>query len=209
MQVCELDEKTIEVLKVATKLGKAKFYSIYKESSLPLATAWRRMKKALEMGLIEQREDYLQVTERGLVLLAFLGDPLALARLAKLYDVSTAGVEYYMGQLRRFDVPICLSKTLVDTLRYLNIAELHTFKGTAAEPLVAKLFLQFCRPCGIEVNGNRYIMGTGYIVATYCRLCNEQGRYELFATCPLLGKIFSSMKKLFINAEKRNNRETQ
>lgn len=209
MQICKLDEKTIEVLKVAARLGRTKFYSIYKESSLPLATAWRRVKEALEVGLIEQRGDHLEVTERGLVLLAFLGDSIALARLAKLYDVSTAEVEYYMKQLSQFDVPICLSKTLVDTLRYLNIAELYIFKGTVAESLVAKLFLKFCKPCVIELDGSRFIVGSGYIVAAYCKLCDEKGRYELFTACPLFGKIFSNMKKLFINTEREKNHEAQ
>jgi len=201
MQICKLDEKTIEVLKAAVRLGRTKFYSIYKKSSLPLATTWRRVKEALEMGLIEERDGYLEVTERGLMVLAFFGDPIALARLAKLYDVTTAEVEYYMKQLSLFDVPICFSKTLVDTLQLLNIAELYTFKGTVAESLVAKLFLEFCKPCIIEIDGNRYVLGTGYIVATYCKLCDGKGRYELFTSCPRFGKIFSNMKKLFINTD--------
>jgi DNA-binding Lrp family transcriptional regulator len=202
MQTCELDEKTIEILRASVKIGRAKFYSLYKETTLSLASAWRRVKKAIEMKLIEQVGEELQATERGLMMLASLGEPIAIVQLARKYGVSPAAVEHYIKRLNEFYIPLCFCATLADTIRYLNVADLYILKNTPAEALAAKLFLQYCEPCAVRVDGNKYILGNGYVVAAYCELCDKKGRYELFPSCPHLDRIFSEVKRAFINRER-------
>ncbi|MGC9130623.1 MAG: hypothetical protein ACP5H5_03450 [Pyrobaculum sp.] len=197
--MCRLEEKDYEILAAALRV-RGKFYSLYKETSIPLATAWRRVQRLLQMGYLTQVDGVIDVGVKGLVALAARGDVHASVELAKRYNTTREAVEYFVKELCQYveDISFMPAAELSDFLRFFSIADLYRFKDTPAEELVAKLLLDYCQVCVIETECGKYIFGQGYILASYCKICGE--KYELFVKCPLYDKFFSSVKKVFIKS---------
>jgi hypothetical protein len=199
MPACKIDEKLVEILRVSLDLGKARFYSIYKKTRMPLATAWRKVKQAVALGLLRADCGFYEVTERGLIAMASLGDPAALALLARMYGSSEAAVMLYLERAcEKFaDILSLPVSSLADTIRLFNVPELRQFKGTPAEPLAARLFLSYCSACAVNIDGNMHVFGHGNVIAARCNLCGGE-RYELFPDCGRLAEIFSKLERVFI-----------
>lgn len=197
--MCRLEEKDVEILRVAFYKRGAKFYGIYKEVRLPLATAWRRTNKLVMLGFLTERKSQLYITDKGLIALAYAGDSVALSELARRYGEPPEAVKYVIDEIcNAVALEYIPLEKFSDVVKLLDIGNLYRYKNTVAERLVAKLMLEFCKPCRIETEKGSYVLGNGFIVAAYCKLCNG-GTYELLPDCPHVAEIFSNVKKVFIN----------
>ncbi|ACB39351.1 hypothetical protein [Pyrobaculum neutrophilum] len=198
--MCRLEEKDLDILRVAFYKRGAKFYGIYKEVKLPLATAWRRTNKLLSLGFLAERDEKLYVTDKGLIALAYAGDTAALGELARHYGEPPEAVKYLIdevcGSVALEYIPL---EKFSEVAKLLDIGNLYRYKGTVAERLVAKIMLEFCRPCRVDTEEGSYVLGNGFIVAAHCRLCNG-GSYELLPDCTRMAEIFSNVKKVFIKS---------
>ncbi|AFA38940.1 hypothetical protein Pogu_0913 [Pyrobaculum oguniense TE7] len=194
-----LDERELEVLKAS--LDSQRFYHVYKKTPLPLASAWRLIRRLAKAGLIEYNRGHIKVAEAGLIVLANHGDPIALALLAHKYRVNTVAVKEFLEFLcqRIKDMPV---KTLVDTVGLIGPGSLKELHGTPAEGLAAKLLLEFCKEFVVEVDGSKFLLGGKGIIVAYCKLCDREGRLELYPNCPLAKLFFRSLKTRFLKVNK-------
>ncbi|CCC80709.1 Transcriptional regulator, Lrp/AsnC family [Thermoproteus tenax Kra 1] len=208
--MCAIDEKDLEVLRAAFK-GGGRFYAIYRQSNLSLATAWRRTKKLIKLGYLRERGDLIEPTEKALVVLAHHGEVGALVQLAHKYDVDKRTLASFIKEVckRVGSLDYVIAERLPELLKVFNFVDLYDFVDTELEPVVAKLYLEYCAPCVVRVDGNAFLFGDGYVLAAYCRLCDKGGQYVLFHKCPYAERFFSQMKKEFINAEARDSHEAK
>lgn len=194
-----LDERELEVLKAS--LDSQRFYHVYKKTPLPLASAWRLIRRLAKAGLVEYSRGHVKVAEAGLIVLASHGDPMALALLADKYRVNTVAVKEYLEFLcqRIKDLPV---KTLVDTVGLIGPGSLKELRGTPAEGLAAKLLLEFCKEFVVEVDGSMFLLGGKGIIAAHCKFCNREGVLELYPDCPYTKIFFRYLKTRFLRAAK-------
>lgn len=170
-------EKELEILRAAARLGPARFYAIYRESSTPLSTAWRAVRRLEAAGLLERRGDLLHVTGKGLLLLAAEGDVHAAVRLARLFGISAeeaAGLARFIrGSVDLWNIPLT---DVGDIARAVPPEKFRRLKGTPLEAAAAKLLLASYP--AVEVEGwGRYVVGPSGFVAARCGIC---GRHSLF-----------------------------
>lgn len=197
-----LDKRELEVLKAS--LDSQRFYHVYKKTPLPLASAWRLIRRLAEAGLVEYGRGHVMVTEAGLIVLASHGDPIALALLARRYGVTAVAVKEYLEFFcRRInDLPV---KTLVDTVGLIGLGPLRELRGTPAEALAAKLLLEFCKEGVVEIDGSKFLLGGKGIIAAHCKFCNSEGNLELYPDCPYVNIFFRSLKTRFLRAVKKSS----
>jgi hypothetical protein len=203
----QLEERELEILRAA--LVSDRFYHIYKSTSLPLASAWRIIRRLAERNYVEYHSGRVKMTEAGLILLA-LHDKVALNILARKYgvsaDVMREYLEFVCKSLGNVDFPI---RSLVDTVGLLGLETLRELRGTPLEGLAVELLFRFCRDCIIEIGGSAFILGNNGFVAARCRFCGEDIRSELYPECPHAKVLFNSLKTHFLKALKNNYNATK
>ncbi|MGC8583838.1 MAG: hypothetical protein ACP5MH_08920 [Thermoproteus sp.] len=196
-----LEDREVEVLRAA--LASNRFYHVYKSTSIPLATAWRILRRFAERGYVEYHNGRVRITEAGLILLA-LHDDVALRILARKYGVSADVMREYLElvcrRLGEADLPV---RSLADTIGLVGVGALRELRGTPVEGLAVDMLLQFCRDCIVEVDGSAFILGSEGIVAARCKLCGDECK-RLYPECPHAKVFFRSLKTRFLRGAKNN-----
>jgi hypothetical protein len=107
-------DKILEILNVLVRRGPSTPYEVYKESRLTLATAYRYVRKALDLGYV--REDYglIELTLKGLLLLALHDNKDAIYLLSR-----------YLG----FNEDIII-EMIEEFRKRINISQSRWFKGS-------------------------------------------------------------------------------
>jgi len=150
MKSFDLD-KILEILNVLVRRGPSTPYEVYKESRLTLATAYRYVRKALDLGYV--REDYglIELTLKGLLLLALHDNKDAIYLLSRYLgfneDIIIEMIEEFRKRINISNLDGLRIVDIKDLLYYLmdnneDVSSLvRRFKGTPLEPLVAYLMI--------------------------------------------------------------------
>lgn len=194
--MCRLDSRKLEVLKAA--LDYRRFYHIYKSTSLPLATTWRTLRKLAEEHMVTYSGGDVNITEKGAAVLAYNGEIKAAAILARKYHDSVEAVTSFVKLLcGNYDVVTMPFANLYDFVVLLDDATVRRLKGSALEPLVAKLLLRKYDALAWETPRGKYLLGKDGIVAARCDLCSAETRCELYPQCGLQD-FFKTLKMQFL-----------
>jgi Sugar-specific transcriptional regulator TrmB. len=99
-------DKILEILNILIKRGPSTPYEVYKESRLTLATAYRYVRKALDHGYIRENYGLIELTPKGLLLLALHDNKDAIYLLSKYLGFDENIIINMIDELRkRIDIP--------------------------------------------------------------------------------------------------------
>jgi len=169
-------DKILEILNILIKRGPSTPYEVYKESRLTLATAYRYVRKALDHGYIRENYGLIELTLKGLLLLALHDNKDAIYLLGKYLGFDESIIINMIDELRkRIDIPD------LEGLKITNIKDLlhclmdnedayslvRRFKETPLEPLVAYLLIH-AFPTVTLNNGTKIIISDSGVLAVAC-----------------------------------------
>jgi hypothetical protein len=169
-------DKILEILNVLVKRGPSTPYEVYKESRLTLATAYRYVRRALDLGYV--REDYglIELTLKGLLLLALHNNKDAIYLLSKYLGFDESIIIDMINELRkRIDIPNLEGLRITDIKDLLHCLmdneDAHSlvrrFKETPLEPLVAYLLIH-AFPTVTLNDGTKIIISDSGVLAVAC-----------------------------------------
>lgn len=180
--------KLVEVLNYLLEHGPSSTYDIYKHTRLSLATAYRYVKRASELGYVVVDDVLVDITIKGVLLLALLGNEDAIHRLAMVIGFRDEVIRAFINVLRSYDNIIDLLgrvrvESIGDLLRLLLMFNNNLIKivkdsiNTALEPLIAYLIINFMP--NIELpNSTRVVISNGGVVAVACNSSGENCPYR-------------------------------
>jgi hypothetical protein len=169
-------DKILEILNVLIRRGPSTPYEVYKESRLTLATAYRYVRKALDHGYIRENYGLIELTLKGLLLLALHNNKDAIYLLSKYLGFDENIIINMIDELRkRIDIPN------LEGLKITNIKDLlhclmdnedahslvRRFKETPLEPLVAYLLIH-AFPTVTMNDGTKIIISNSGVLAVAC-----------------------------------------
>ncbi|MEZ0247804.1 MAG: hypothetical protein ABWJ97_00905 [Thermoproteus sp.] len=195
----EVEDGEFEILARTAEIGPARFYAIYKNVKLPLSTAWRRAQKLIREGYLNKTEkELIDVTDKGLLVLACRGHSVGLVRLAKSMELSVEEAASMAEFIcRNVKLSGILLTSIWDIVRVIPLPRFAELKGTNTEGAAAKVLLK-AYPA-IELDGvGTYLIDHGVVVAASCSLCGQ--RHELFPNCHLWEKAMYELRTIFIRA---------
>ncbi|MEL9990631.1 MAG: hypothetical protein QXP98_00195 [Thermoproteus sp.] len=199
--MCEVEDGALEILARTAEIGPARFYAIYRGTKLPLSTAWRKTQKLIKEGYLhkEKKEELIDITDKGLLVLASRGHSGGLVRLARSMGLSVKETAILAEFIcKNIKVSGILLTSIWDILRLIPPPRFAELKDTEAEAAAAKVLLK-AYPV-IELDGiGAYLIDHGVIVASACSLCGEL-KYELFPNCQLWEKALPELKRFLKKA---------
>jgi hypothetical protein len=184
MRAFDLD-KILEILNVLIKRGPSTPYEVYKESRLTLATAYRYIKKALDLGYVRENYGLIELTLKGLLLLALHDNKDAIYLLSKYLgfneDVVIKMIEEFRKRINIFDLNSLKIENIRDLLYHLMDNEdissfAKRFKDTPLEPLIAYLIIHAFPTVTLNDGTKAVISDSGALAVA----CAEKSR-----NCPL------------------------
>jgi len=170
-------DKILEILNVLVRRGPSTPYEVYKESRLTLATAYRYVRKALDLGYV--REDYglIELTLKGLLLLALHDNKDAIYLLSRYLgfneDIIIEMIEEFRKRINISNLDGLRIVDIKDLLYYLmdnneDVSSLvRRFKGTPLEPLVAYLMIH-ALPTVTMNDDTKIVISDSGVLAVVC-----------------------------------------
>ena len=172
--------KISEILEILLRAGPLTPYEIYKRSSLTLATAYRYIKRVTDNGLARESYGLIEITLKGIILLALLGSDEALDGLSRYFGFDRDIINALISELRSrcvtdlelesirinnaLDILSCLmiNNDLLTTVKY--------FKDKTLEPLIAYILINSL-PTVTLSDGSKMVLSDGGVLAIACRRC--------------------------------------
>ena len=182
--------KLVEVLDYLLEHGPSSTYDIYKHTRLSLATAYRYVKRASELGYVVIDDVLVDITIKGVLLLALLGNEDAIHRLAMAIGFRDEVIRAFVNVLRGYDGIIDLLgrmrvESVGDLLRLLLVINNNNnlikivkyYSNTLLEPLIAYLIINFMP--NIELpNSTKVVISNDGVVAVACNSPDENCPYR-------------------------------
>ena len=181
--------KLVEVLNYLLEHGASSTYDIYKHTRLSLATAYRYVKRAFELGYVVIYDWLVDITIKGVLLLALLGNEDAIYRLAMAIGFKDEVIRAFVNVLRGYDGIIdLLGKVKIETIGDLlhlllinngnNLMKIvKDFTNTTLEPLIAYLIINFMPSIELP-NGTKVVISNDGVVAAACNSPSENCPYR-------------------------------
>ena len=181
--------KLVEVLDYLLEHGPSSTYDIYKHTLLSLATAYRYVKRASELGYVVIDDALVDLTIKGVLLLALLGNEDAIHRLATAIGFRDETIRAFVNVLRGYDGIIDLLgrvsvESIGDLLRLLLINNSNSLMkivkdsiNTALEPLIAYLIINFMPSIDLP-NSTKVVISNDGVIAAACNSSSENCPYR-------------------------------
>ncbi|ADN51680.1 hypothetical protein [Vulcanisaeta distributa] len=180
--------KLVEILNYLLEHGASSTYDIYRNTRLSLATTYRYVKKAAGLGYVEVDDMFVDITIKGILLLAILGNEYAAYRLSRIIGFKDGVIKSFINVIRNYSNIIdVLNSTEIKSIKDILSLLLSLFNNnlinvvkysinTLLEPLIAYLIINFIP--GIKLpNGSKIVISNEGVIAIACSFKDEHCPY--------------------------------
>ncbi len=181
--------KLVEILNYLFEHGASSTYDIYRNTRLSLATTYRYVKKAAGLGYVEIDDMFVDITIKGILLLAILGNEYAAYRLSKIIGFKDGVIKSFINVIRNYSNIIdVLNSTEIKSIKDILSLLLPLFNNnlinivkysinTLLEPLIAYLIINFIP--GIKLpNGSKIVISNEGLIAAACNFNDKHCPYD-------------------------------